>query len=282
MLGRALMFEGRKRGLSIIGAARTNMDLILDVCQDDELVKQVNELKPDVIINTVAMTNIEQCERDQCLAYRVNTRPAGILAAISNKIDAYFIHISTDHFYSGDGNKKHKIHSPVYLLNEYARTKYGAEYFALIAKNSLVVRTNIVGFKHITCSPTFIEWVINSLITDSPITLFDDFFTSSIHVRQFAKCLFDLIPMHPLGILNLASREVASKKIFIESFANELGYKLSNPRIVSVKQSMVVPRAESLGLDVEAAEAILGYDLPTLSEVVKSLKEEYEEDSNAV
>lgn len=276
MLGYALMNEAHERQLSVFGAARGRADIILDVLNDDDLGDLVYTLRPDVIINTVAITNLVNCEQDPGLAYRVNTRPVSILAEISDKIGAYFVQISTDHYYTGDERRKHTTTSPVCLLNEYARTKYAAESLALTAHNSLVVRTNIVGFRHMDGPPTFIEWVINSLHNKSEITLFEDFYTSSICVSQFAKALFNLIPKQPRGILNLASCEVASKKKFIETIAREFGYELENPKSGSVKQMMEVQRAESLGLDVAEAEALLGYDLPTLVEVVQSLKNEYE------
>lgn len=280
MLGYALMNEARERKLTIIGAARSRTDIILNVLNEEELAEQVYRLRPDVIINTVAISNLVNCERDPGLAYRVNTRPVSILAEISNQIGALFIQISTDHYYTGDAGRKHTTTSPVRLLNEYARTKYAAESFALTAHTSLVVRTNIVGFRYMDGTPTFIEWVIKSLQNKSEVTLFEDFYTSSIGVRQFAKALFKLIPLHPSGILNLAGREVASKKTFIETIACEFGYELENVKSGSVKQLKEVVRAESLGLDVAEAEALLGYELPTLLEVVQSLKYEYEEVKN--
>lgn len=282
MLGYSLMNEARKRKLTIIGAARSRTDIVLNVLNKEELTKQVYMLRPDVIINTVAISNLVKCELDPGLAYRVNTRPVSILAEICNQLEAYFIHISTDHYYTGDGDKKHTITSPVCLLNEYARTKYSAESLALTAHTSLVIRTNIVGFRYVDGPPTFIEWVRQSLQSKSEVILFNDFYTSSIDVTQFAKALFNLIPMRPRGILNLAAREVTSKKKFIETIAREFGYTLENTKSGSVKQLKDAVRAESLGLDVAEAESLLGYKLPTMLEVVRNLKNEYKRTENPI
>jgi len=78
-------------------------------------------------------------------------------------------------------------------------------------------------------------------------------------------------------VLNVASREVFSKKTFICALAKKMGYPLTNVKIGSVFDAGDASRAESLGLDVGKAETILGYELPTLDEVITSIVEEYED-----
>ena len=73
----------------------------------------------------------------------------------------------------------------------------------------------------------------------------------------------------------MASSEVFSKKEFIEKLANEFNFSLKNTHVGSVS-SLSSKRADSLGLDVSLAESILGYNLPTLNDVIFQLKKEYE------
>ncbi len=282
MLGQALMYEARERGINLAGASRNGPDIHVDMTDDKALREAVDSFCPEVIINTVAITNLSICENDPGLAYLVNAKPVGVLAEISRNNNAYLVQVSTDHYFTGDRDTKHLEDSPVCLLNEYARTKYTGERFALTCSKGLVVRTNVVGFRYKKGSPTFLEWVIQSIENDLPITLFDDFFTSSIHVKQFSGALFDILDRFPTGILNFASREVSTKKIFIESIATRLGYKLSNAKVGSVLELSDVRRGESLGLDVTKAETMLGYKLSTLDEVIESIISEYEDSCNAM
>ena len=279
MLGQALMIEARRRGINAIGVARSGADISLDIADAIHLKKTLEQLRPEVIINTIAITNILACEKKPCLAYFVNARSVSMLAEYARENGAYLIQISTDHYYTNDRDSRHAETSPVRLINEYTRTKFAGENFALTCPRALVVRTNIVGFrhKHKKDQPTFAEWVIQTLKNGLPIILFDDFFTSSIHVAQLSTALFDILDKHPYGVLNLASRDVFNKKVFIEAIASCLGYSLSYARTGSVLESADVPRAESLGLDVTKAENILGYRLPTMMEVVDSLISEYKE-----
>ena len=275
MLGQKLYAELMERGYPVTGVARQLADVSLDIQEHEALNAVLSRLKPDLIINTAACVNLQECENSPKKAYCINSRPAAILADYTKRTGAYLIQISTDHFFTDDQNAKHSEEAPVTLLNEYARSKYAAESFATLDPSALIVRTNIVGFRHQPANPTFLEWALKTMNTTTPMTLYHDFYTSSIDVTTFSKALADLIPKRPSGRLNLASSEVSSKKAFIEALADQLGVELNHAVTGSVREHNVIPRAESLGLDVSKAENILGYTLPGLQNVVTQLVSEH-------
>lgn len=276
MLGYALVKEARTRNFEVRGIARKGADICVDISNDQEIRTVIESERPDAIINTIAIVNIDECEMHPDRAYLINARPASICAEICRNLDIYYIHISTDHFYAQDGEKKHDEQHPIKIINEYARTKYAGECFALTNPHALVVRTNIVGFHYSTVEqPTFVEWIINALEQDEAITLFDDYFASSIDVLQFSRLLFDLIKKEPGGVINVACRDVRCKKDFIEALARQLNHKLSHASTGRVSEWKGVPRGASLGLDVTKAEKILEYRLPGFEQVVTSLVNEY-------
>ena len=102
------------------------------------------------------------------------------------------------------------------------------------------------------------------------MTLFDDFYTSTIDVDTLAPTLLDLAGRDVAGVLNVASRQVSSKKTFVEALARAMDIDLDWAKTASVR-NMKVARAESLGLDVSRAEAVLGYRLPDLTAVARRL-----------
>ena len=277
LLGQAIAREARLRGERLLGVARSGADFNLDIRKDEELARLIETTRPDIVINTCAIVNHALCEDDLKAAYEINSRPNAILAQLARQYGFYLVYISTDGYYSGDLNSTHAPTDPVLLLNEYARTKYAGECFALTAPQSLVLRTNIVGFRGRDGQPTFVEWAIQTLKEHKTMTLFDDYFTSSITVTQFAKALFDLLPHEPTGIFNLASSEVSSKAQFITQLAKALDLDLGQARVGSVKSLTSSQRADSLGLNVSQTEALLGYALPGLAEVISQIKGEYHE-----
>lgn len=276
MLGQAIKARLQNSGYLVKGVDRSNTDYCFDLLNDEKLDKCIKVVDPDIIINTAAIVDLEYCEGNPGNAYHINSRLPGVLANICNKNGCYLVQISTDHFYCGDSNYLHKETYPVKLVNEYARTKFAGETFALTCPSALVIRTNIVGFRY--CGKqTFVEWALCEAQKNKQMTLFSDFYTSSIHTIQFAKILEDMIKKRLKGIYNLASHDVSSKEVFLlELTKGLLGFK---PKFIrkSVKDLSGTKRGDSLGLDTGKIEEAIGYSMPSLDETICSLKEEYEE-----
>ena len=280
MLGQALILECRRRGLEAIGIARRQHPLVdrsLDILNDAALGRAIEDTRPSVIINAAAQVNLAACEADPGAAYRTNARLPALLAELSREHGFHLVQISTDHFFTGDGAASHDECARVRMVNEYARGKYAGEAFALTVPGAWVLRTNLVGFRGDVEQSTFVEWALDSLFRHQPMTLFSDYYTSSISVRLFADILLDALPGRPAGLYNLAAGEVFSKWAFVEALARGFGLDASACVAGSVAALVGARRAESLGLDVRRAETWLGRRMPSLSDTIASLLTEYEE-----
>jgi dTDP-4-dehydrorhamnose reductase len=270
------MAAAREYGIDASGVARQNAEHTLDITDDDALSDVIRTVAPDVIINTAAVVSLDECARDPGRAWQVNTRAVQFLGERAATEGARLVQISTDHYYTSDNDWAHTEEDRVSILNEYARTKIAAEQLALQWPDALVLRTNLVGFRGWTGRPSFAEWVIETLGTGQPITMFDDVYTSSIDVGCFARAALDLIGLGANGLLNVASSEVFSKRHFIEAIAARLDLSLASATAGSVRQLETL-RAESLGLDPGKAEKQLGRPLPGLSQVIENLAQELTE-----
>lgn len=270
LLGQALMTEIRRRGYKACGLARHSAEVSCDITDGGGLATAISSLGPRCVINAAAVTSLDACEANPSQAWLVNARAPGMLAEFCRDRNIKFVHVSTDHYYSGDGAARHDEAAPVRIVNEYARTKYAAEGLALAVPDSLVVRTNITGWRGWAGRPTFFEWAVDSLESRKEMTLFTDFYTSTIDAPTCASRLIDLIDRGATGILNLASRDVADKETFVRAIAKALRIEPNNARSGSVA-SLYPIRAESLGLNVAKAERLLGLRLPGLEDVVQNL-----------
>jgi dTDP-4-dehydrorhamnose reductase len=268
LLGRALCAEAKRRGNEPLSAARSHADYALDLCEEDSLASVLGGARPDMVINAAALVELAACEADPVRADHINARPARVLARWSNETGRPFVHISTDHLFDGDGDAKHDEQAALVLCNAYARSKYAAEQHALGAPNALVVRTSIAGFH--PDGRGFVQWALDSLQSRKSLTLFDDFYGSTIDTQCFSAALFDLIEQKQVGLINLASRDVSSKKEFILGLAEAAGITVDGVKTGSVS-ALVPRRARSLGLDVKLAEQNLGYALPGGAEVCANL-----------
>lgn len=274
MVGQGLCREARRRTARVLGAARHKADVALDVRDEQEIVRVFTTIDPEIVINAAAVADVELCEEQPHLAHAVNAQAVAVISRLCRESGAFLVHLSTDHYFTGDGRKLHDEGAPVRLVNSYARTKHAGELFALEDVRSLVVRTNVTGFRGWPGKLTFAEWVFDGLEKRRPMHLFTDFHTSTVDVASFSRVLFDLIERRATGLLNVAAREVASKKDFVVATARRFGVTLDWAEDASVR-SLRTPRAESLGLDVSKCEGLLGYAMPALDQVVASLCDDF-------
>src|SRR5258708_38304136 len=190
-------------------------------------------LTRDGVFNCAPISDIEECEKDPALAYRVNTRPLALLADWSRKEARAIVHVSTDHFFTDGAGKAHREDEPASLVNEYARTKYASEAFALTSPYALVLRTSIIGIRNWP-KPTLAEWAICAIEAGERMTLFDDAFTSSIDTGTCAGAALDLLSQGATGLVNLGSRQVYTKASLVREIARQLGRDLNEPLVGSV------------------------------------------------
>ncbi len=257
MLGSVVMATATERGLEVRGVASREVNFE----EPHRLEDYVRTLKPGLIINCAGLVDLVRCETDPCEAYVINAQVVGRLVAVGVRL----IQVSTDHYWAGDLRHKHAEYALPRLLNEYARTKYAGEKFALTNSRNLVVRTNIVGYRNT-------GWMVNRILADQQVTLFEDFYTSPIDVWSFAAALLDL-PATTCGVLNVAGSDVVSKK----EFGLLIGAAM-NKKVISKRgsvTSLTPKRADSLGLDSSRAEKLLGRSLPTAKGVANVLAARY-------
>jgi len=243
----------------------------------DELAFYFDSWNPDIIINTIAIVNLEQCENNYQSANNINTKIAVELAKISEKYKSYFIHISTDHYFN-DEYKLHTEDMKVTLLNNYAKTKYNAENEIVnYINNFLIVRTNIIGFRG-GDRKSFFEWLLASLKYQDKIDLYTDFFTSPISVKELGIILITCYNKKLVGIYNIASKEVIDKYTFGIKVAKRFAFKINNIKESTLADNQGnLKRALTLGLDVSKIEKELQIDMPTIDETIENLYIEYKE-----
>ena len=274
LLGQAIVAEAKRRGIEVHGAARKGSDLDVDLTNAAQVAELFARVSPTRVINAAAETSLDRCEQDPGRTYLINARAVALIADQCRIGGAQLVHVSTDHFFTGDGPLAHAEDGAVTLVNEYARSKFAGEGFARNLPGSLVIRTNITGFRGWSGQPTFAEWAVDAILNHRPLKLFDDFYTSTIDVGSFSRLLFELFDTQAVGLVNLASSTVSSKLEFVRELAASFGIRLDWATVASVRD-LATTRAESAGLDVSKAEHLLGHPLPTLSEVCGALVARY-------
>lgn len=114
----------------------------LDITSIDQVTGLVKETRPDVIINCAAHTNVDKCEEQWDLAYRINAIGPRNLSIAATEIGAKLVHVSTDYVFDGHGTRPQTEFDSVGPMSAYGKTKLEGENFVKqFAQKFFILRT---------------------------------------------------------------------------------------------------------------------------------------------
>ena len=186
--------------------------------------------KPDLIINTAALTDVDFCEKNPDLAFETNVKYINYLKNICLQNESKLIHISTDHLSDGSTpyiKENHKLNP----INQYGKTKLLAE--NLIKEsitNPIILRTNFFGWGP-TYRRSFSDRIIDNVRSNKEIHLFEDAFFSPISIRRLSEIILLLFRKKNSGIFNISSNNRISKYNF--------GLQLCE--LLNLKKDLIIP-----------------------------------------
>lgn len=76
----------------------------IDITDESQVKEKITKLNPEIIINSAAYNAVDLCEKDKAefsKAKMLNGKAPGYLAKVAKKLDAIFVHYSTDYVFSG-------------------------------------------------------------------------------------------------------------------------------------------------------------------------------------
>ena len=203
------------------------IELISGNLDDPAFIKDLAEkVKPDCVIHCAAITNVDFCEFNPSVAYEVNGEATRrLVRAVSP--NCLFVYISTDGLFSGQRSlvTENELPSP---RTVYGRSKLHGEWnVQLISRRHLIVRTNFYGWSS-GRKTTFVEWLYRALEQREKITLFEDFFFTSLYVMDLVERIAALIEGGHQGLFHLTGAERVSKEEFGRQLADLAGFSLEN------------------------------------------------------
>jgi len=230
-----------------------------------------DEFKPDLIINTVALTNIELCEKDPISALEINLNYVKSLISLCNERKCKLLHISTDHLSNGSKpfRKENDILEP---LNEYARTKLEADnYIQDRMPTSIIIRTNFFGWGT-SYRNSFSDRIIFETTQRRKLFLFENAFFSPVSIRRLCEILIKLYEKNASGIYNVSSNDRISKFNFGLNICNnfKLDKKLIIPSSIEDNKCLV-NRPKDTSLNNQKVSNFLKYDCGFVSNNINDL-----------
>lgn len=218
----------------------------------------VERVRPEVVINPAAVTDVDGCEREPARAWSVNVDAVAALARAANAAGAHLVHVSTDYVYDGESGPYSEDAAPN-PRGTYAVTKLAGEFAArTLAPGATVARTAVVYGWPQAGRPNFGSWLLSSLSAGKEIPLFEDQFVSPSLADNVAEMLAELVERRLPGTFHVAGAEVVNRVQFGLALCEAFGFdaRLVRPTRLS-EAKLASPRPRHSGLRVEKVAAAL-------------------------
>ena len=260
-LCRLLLVQGHAVTAVARGERRTVGDfeyLTCDLGDRRATAEALARARPEVVVHTASMTEVDACERRPEDAWAANVTAAANVALEARTAGAHLVHVSTDYVFDGREGPYDEEARPN-PSGVYARTKWmGEEAVRLLAPSWAIARTAVVYGYPPSQRPNFGSWLLATLREGKSARLFVDQFVSPSLALNVAEQLADLAVRRLPGIWNVAGAEVVNRLQFGEALCDvfALDRSLLQPSRLA-DAGMAASRPPRSGLRVDKAMANL-------------------------
>jgi dTDP-4-dehydrorhamnose reductase len=158
---------------------------VVDLCDHEGLRRLVREIKPNIILNAAAYTNVDNAESEPEKARAINATGPAVLAEEAKKINAVLVHYSTDYVFDGTKGIPYVETDQPNPLNVYGQTKLeGEQAIAASGCANLVLRTSWV---YSLREGGFVTKVLKWARTQEVMRVVDDQISSPTSARMLAE-----------------------------------------------------------------------------------------------
>ena len=248
----------------------------MDITSEGQVTKVISQHKPDFIIHTAAMTNVDQCETEKEACWQQNVDAVKYITNAAAKNGSFLIHVSTDFIFDGkDGPYDEKAKGNP--LSYYGESKLAAE--KIVTKSKIkwaIARTVLVyGIAHDMSRSNIILWVKKSLEEGRTINVVNDQFRSPTLAEDLAMGCYLIMENEATGIFNISGKELLTPYDMAIKTADF--FKLDKKLITktdSTKFKQPAVRPLRTGFIIDKAIKELGYDPHSFEEGISLLAEQ--------
>lgn len=243
----------------------------LDITDLKSVKNVLSTIKPDVVINCAAATNVDGCESDEDFAFKVNSLGPRNLAMICEEIGAKLVQVSTDYVFSGVGEKPLTEFDLTAPYSVYGKTKLlGENYVREFCSKYYIVRTAwLYGY----VGHNFVYTMRRLGKEKDSINVVNDQIGNPTHANDLAYHILKLIETEEYGIYHCTGKGECSwydfAKMIIELSGEEC---IVNP-CTSAEYKTPAKRPEYSSLDNMMLRNTVGDEMRNWQDAIKSFIE---------
>ncbi len=248
--------------------------LKLDVTKSRDVLRLMDKLKPEWVIDTHSLTNLDYCEVHQEEAWLVNVEGVKNVAEACNKTNSKMVFLSSDGVFDGKKDGKYNEEDNVNPLNYYAKTKAIAENVVEILNyNSIIIRTTVLYGKDGISRKSFASFIINNLKKMEKVNVVTDQYNNPTFTDNLAEIILDLCEKDVRGTFHVFGPDFINRYEFALKIAEafDLPKNLINP-ITTEELKQIGKRPEKLDMDTSKVRSTSDIRLISLKEGLSILK----------
>ena len=285
LLGQKLVHLIAKSDYELIATARGENRMIfqegytyvqMDISVESDVNKVLEKYQPDYVINTAAMTNVDQFEEDKDGCDLLNVTAVQYLVNACSKLNIHLIHVSTDFIFDGENGPYLEEATPN-PISYYGESKLKAE--EIVKKCSspwAIARTVLVyGITEGMSRSNIILWVKNSIESKKAINVVNDQWRTPTLAEDLAQGCFLIATHNATGIYNISGEDFLNPyqmAIFTADYFN-----LDKSFITESdgsKFSQTAKRPPKTGFIIDKAKKELGFKPHSFKEGIQILDEQ--------
>ena len=263
----------------------------LDISDFKKIKHVLEQVNPDIVINTAGINNVDYCGKFPIEASKINIESIKEICSITKEAKIKFVQLSSDSVFDGTKKLPYIETDDVKSINFYGKTKIESEKIVLENPNNIVIRASVL-YGHLENelakiessskkSINFGQWLINKLVLNENVRIITDEFSSPIIADDFARSILHIIKHNKIGIFHSAPKLQITRYDFSIKIAKTLGLPTELIQPVSNKElGRDVVTGNNKCLNSEKMENVLDYKFLTLDESLNLLKNQFNIENN--
>lgn len=233
----------------------------LDITNKDAIDRLFDEFKPDAVVNSAAMTDVDGCEDNKSTCDDLNVHAVDFLVQACQRNQAHLVHISTDFIFDGNDGPYSETDEPN-PLSYYGLSKLKSE--KILYQSTIkwtILRTIILyGTAENLQRNNIVLWGRSALKEGKPLNIIDDQFRAPTLAEDLAQACFLAIEKEATGIYNASGKDIMSIYEMIERMADFYQCDKSHiNRISSSTLNQKAKRPPKTGFILDKSMNELGY-----------------------
>ncbi|WP_412469376.1 SDR family oxidoreductase [Pedobacter sp. KLB.chiD] len=248
----------------------------MDILHPEQVKAVIEKYRPDAVIHTAAMTNVDICEESKVLCHRLNVEAVATLLSVCEEKNIQLVHLSTDFVFDGaDG--PYKEEDAVNPVSYYGQSKVMAEDLIKKSKvNYAILRTILVyGISHDMSRSNIVLWAKGALEKASPINVVNDQWRMPTLAEDLAEACLLAVEREARGIYHISGKDYMSIADLVRKVADywKLNHSFIN-EISSASLNQTAKRPIKTGFVLDKAIKDLGYNPHSFEEGLVILEQQ--------